>query len=53
MDFVEEVKKHEELLYLETTETIEREWEVSERKVRPRSQQIGHSGFLTFVRKIN
>jgi tRNA (adenine57-N1/adenine58-N1)-methyltransferase len=52
MDFVAEAMKHKELLYLETIEIIEREWEINERKVRPCSQQIGHSGFLSFVRKI-
>jgi tRNA (adenine57-N1/adenine58-N1)-methyltransferase catalytic subunit len=53
MDFVEDIKKHNEFLYIETIEIIERQWEVNERKVRPCSQQIGHSGFLSFVRKIN
>ena len=52
MDFVEEIKKNSDLLYIETIEILERQWEIQERKVRPRSQQIGHSGFLTFVRKI-
>jgi len=52
-DFVTEINKHKELLYLETIEIIERQWEINERKVRPKSQQIGHSGFLTFVRRIN
>ncbi|MBI2142611.1 SAM-dependent methyltransferase, partial [Candidatus Woesearchaeota archaeon] len=31
---------------------IERQWEVSERKVRPKSAAIGHSGFISFARKI-
>jgi tRNA (adenine57-N1/adenine58-N1)-methyltransferase catalytic subunit len=36
-----------------TIEIIERDWETEGRKTRPQSQQIGHSGFLTFARKIN
>ena len=36
---------------VKTSEIIEREWEVTGRKVRPMSQQIGHSGFLSFLRK--
>ena len=52
MDFVNEVRKNDNFAYLKTSEIIEREWEVEERKVRPRSQAIGHSGFLSFVRKI-
>ncbi len=52
MDFVKAVGSESSLLYLETIEILERQWEVDERKVRPKSQQIGHSGFLTFVRKV-
>jgi len=49
-DFVEEARKT--FTVLKTTETIEREWEIEGRKIRPRSQAIGHSGFLTVVRKV-
>jgi tRNA (adenine57-N1/adenine58-N1)-methyltransferase len=52
MDFVDNVRKNKNFAYLKTSEIIEREWDVDERKVRPRSQAIGHSGFLSFVRKI-
>ncbi len=53
MDFVAEVKKSRRLIFLKTVEISEREWDVEERKVRPKSQTIGHSGFMTFVRKIS
>ena len=52
MDFVDAIRKNDNFAYLKTSEIIEREWEVEERKVRPRSQAIGHSGFLSFARKI-
>ncbi|MBS1267196.1 MAG: tRNA (adenine(57)-N(1)/adenine(58)-N(1))-methyltransferase TrmI [Candidatus Woesearchaeota archaeon] len=52
MDFVEEVNKHNELLFIKTIEIIERKWDINKRKVRPKTQTIGHSGFMTFVRKI-
>ncbi len=52
MDFVNEVHKHEELLYLKTVEIIERLWEIEGRRVRPKSTGIGHSGFIVFARKI-
>jgi len=52
MDFVNEIRKNDNFAYLKTSEITEREWEIEERKVRPRSQQIGHSGFLSFVRRI-
>ena len=52
MDFVNTIRKYEDFVYLKTSEIIEREWETDERKVRPRSQAIGHSGFISFARKI-
>ncbi len=51
-DFVAATAKIKELVHVKTIEIIEREWEFNERVVRPLTQQIGHSGFLTFVRKI-
>lgn len=52
MDFVDKVRNTPGFLYLKTCEIAETEWDVLGRKVRPKSQSIGHSGFLTFVRKI-
>jgi len=49
MDFVRAL---DGFTILETIEIMERQWEVADRKVRPLSQQIGHSGFLTFARKL-
>ncbi len=51
-DFVAEVHKHDKLLYLKSVELIERLWEVEGRRVRPKSTGIGHSGFLSFARRI-
>ncbi len=51
-DFVEEIKRTKGFVYLKTTETIEREWDIDGRKIRPKSQPIGHSGFLSFVRRV-
>ncbi|MFC1769096.1 tRNA (adenine-N1)-methyltransferase [Nanoarchaeota archaeon] len=50
MDFVEALS--DSFIYLKTSEIIERHWEIDQRKVRPMSQQIGHSGFVSFARKI-
>lgn len=52
MDFSAEMKKHSCFQHIKTIEIIERQWEVEERKVRPKSQEIGHSGFLSFYRRI-
>lgn len=51
-DFVNAVRKNESFVYLKTAEITEREWEVEERRVRPKSTGIGHSGFLSFARKV-
>ena len=51
IDFVNVIKKNKKYIYLRTIEVSEREWEVEERKVRPKSQSIGHSGFMSFARK--
>ncbi len=51
-DFVTEVCKHPEFMVLKVVEIAEREWDVIGRKVRPKSQSIGHSGFLVFARKV-
>ncbi len=51
-DFVEAVKTNDNFLFIRTLEIIEREWEVDKRRIRPKSQRIGHSGFISFVRKI-
>jgi tRNA (adenine57-N1/adenine58-N1)-methyltransferase len=52
MDFDSEIRKHPCFQHIKTIEIIERQWEVDERKVRPKSQEIGHSGFLSFYRRI-
>ncbi len=52
IDFIEEVVKNKAFLHEKTIEVITREWEIDKRRVRPKTQMLGHSGFLTFVRKI-
>ena len=51
-DFVNALRGNENFVYLKTIEIIEREWEVEERRVRPKSSGIGHSGFMSFARKV-
>ncbi|MBI2541281.1 methyltransferase domain-containing protein [Candidatus Woesearchaeota archaeon] len=51
-DFVNAARKNESFVYLKTAEIVEREWEVEERRVRPKSKGLGHSGFLSFARKV-
>ncbi|MBI2653531.1 methyltransferase domain-containing protein [Candidatus Woesearchaeota archaeon] len=51
-DFVNAVRKNGRFVYLKSVEITEREWEVEERRVRPKSKGLGHSGFLSFARKV-
>ena len=51
-DFVNKINNDKDFVHVKTSEVIERNWEIDGRKVRPRSQQIGHSGFVSFARKI-
>ena len=50
-DFVNNLP--EGMAHIKTVEIIEREWDVIGRKVRPKTAAIGHSGFLTYVRKLH
>lgn len=52
-DLTKKVKELGSLIILKTVELTEREWEVDDRKVRPKSRSSIHSGFLTLIRKIS
>lgn len=51
-DFVNKVNEVQGMVEVKTVELIERPWDVNGRRVRPKTTGIGHSGFLTFARKI-
>ncbi len=51
-DFVNAIHDNTRFTHIKTVEVIEREWEVAGRKVRPKSTSIGHSGILSFCRKL-
>lgn len=51
-NFVEAIRKNEAFLYESTIETIKRKWIVEGQRLRPNSAEIGHTAFLTFVRRI-
>tara|TARA_Y100000310_G_scaffold231819_1_gene234528 strand:- start:8324 stop:9043 length:720 start_codon:yes stop_codon:yes gene_type:complete len=51
-DFVNKINDDKDFVHVKTSEVIERNWEIDGRKVRPKSQQIGHSGFVSFTRRI-
>ncbi len=49
---VEELEKNDQFLYIKTIELIEREWEVKGQQTRPKYKMLGHTGFLTFARRV-
>ena len=49
--FVESAKK-ESFLILKVSELIEREWFIEKHRQRPKTDIIGHTGFMTFARKL-
>lgn len=51
-DFVNTIKENKKFIHLETIEINEREWEIEGRKVRPKTKGLGHSGFISFARKL-
>lgn len=51
-DFSEELRKHRAFMKLKVIEVTEREWDVQGRIIRPKTSPVGHSGFITFARKI-
>ncbi len=52
-DFIAAAAKNKNFQHARTIEIIQREWEFNERVIRPKSQPIGHSGFLAFLRKVH
>lgn len=52
MDFVNGVTKEKGFIHIKTIELMLREWEIEDRKVRPKTTQTVHTGFLSFCRKI-
>lgn len=46
------LREHKSFSYESTVEIIKRDWEIEDRKVRPTTSSVGHTGFLSFARKI-
>jgi tRNA (adenine57-N1/adenine58-N1)-methyltransferase len=51
-DFCNGLAAHGGFLHVKTIEIIERLWEAEGRRVRPLTAPIGHSGFITFARRL-
>ncbi len=49
-DFVNALTK--DFTHLKTLEVTAKEWEIKDRKVRPKTRQLGHTGFISFARKV-
>ena len=44
--------KNTSIKVLETIELLERKWKIDEKIMRPEFEMLGHTGFLTFCRKL-
>ncbi len=51
-EFVNSLLKSESFIILKNIELIERDWKVEGQIARPTSESVGHTGFLTFARRI-
>ncbi|MGV8087324.1 MAG: methyltransferase domain-containing protein [Candidatus Woesearchaeota archaeon] len=51
--FINELMRKENYIQIKSVEIVERDWKIEGQIVRPRSLSNIHSGFVTFVRKIN
>ncbi len=49
---IEKIREREDLIFVETIELLERKWKVEGEIVRPSNVAIGHTGFISFVRKV-
>lgn len=49
---VKQAEKNSNLKVIKTTETIEREWDIQGKVVHPKMRMLGHTAFLTFIRKL-
>jgi len=51
-DFVNSIRNNEKFIFIKTIELIEREWKIDGRRIRPKSEGLGYTGFITFTRRI-
>ncbi len=51
-DFVNHLRENKNFIHIKTIEAIEREWEIEDRRVRPKTAGVLHTGFLSFARRI-
>ncbi|MEM2121335.1 MAG: methyltransferase domain-containing protein [Candidatus Woesearchaeota archaeon] len=52
MKNIEEQSKFKNLIHVKTLEVLSREWLVNEKQSRPKTEMLGHTGFITISRRI-
>ena len=50
--FVNKIERNENFVLIKVIENIQREWKVHDKIARPEFRMLGHTGFLSFFRKI-
>ena len=52
VSFVKTIRKNENFVLIKVIETIQREWKIEDKIARPEFRMLGHTGFLTVVRRV-
>jgi len=52
MKNIEEQTKFKNLIHIKTIESFYREWLINEKQSRPKTEMLGHTGFITISRRI-
>ena len=52
VDFANKISKEKEFSIIKVVENIQREWKVEGKIARPEFRMLGHTGFLSFFRKV-
>ncbi|MBW2982411.1 methyltransferase domain-containing protein [Candidatus Woesearchaeota archaeon] len=52
VSFVKKINKSKNFILIKIIENIQREWKIENKIARPEFRMLGHTGFLTFVRRV-
>ena len=50
--FVDNINNNKNFIHIKTIENIQRTWIIDDKRLRPENTEVGHTGFLSFVRKV-
>ena len=50
--FIDNINNNKNFIHIKTIENIQRTWVIDDKRLRPENTEVGHTGFLSFVRKV-